>query len=436
MGPKPDSGASVNDRPRRSPPAAAGRRHRPGSFSLVVALVSAACCLGGVLLTTRLGDYTTDAGPAVRALAAGRFGQAAAVPFMMGPFSIVLRAPFAWAAGQLGAGELWSYRAGILPCLAAAALLGLVLVRRSRSHGWTGSWLFVVAVLAVLSPASLAAAQNGHPEELLAGVFCVAAVLLALDARWAWAGIALGLAVATKQWALLAVIPTLLAAAPGSRLRLTLVGTATAALVYVPFVARDPGAFMAATRSEAHVVSAATPETVWLLASHEKTVRLHGFPTLTYHEVAHWVPPVSHSLIILAALPLGLLLWRRSGRGADPVALLALLFLLRCVLDPVDQGYFHAPFLLALLAWEVSGGKLRMGGLPAATVAAAACLALTFDALQARGFDPWQIDGLYLAWTGAVGWYLLSELRLVPRPAFTAHPPASLRYTETPHRGA
>ena len=117
---------------------------------------------------------------------------------------------------------------------------------------------------------------------------------------------------------------------------------------------------------------------------------------MTYHEVAHWVPPVSHSLIVLIALPLGLLLRRRGARGADPLALLALLFLLRCVLDPVDQGYFHVPFMLALLAWEVSAGALRMGGLPPVTLAAAACLALTFDVLQAHGVNAWVIDSLYL----------------------------------------
>lgn len=410
------------------------RPARPSGLSVALAVMISG--LATLLLTSTLGDYTADAGPAIHALAAGRFGQAAAVPFMMGPFSIVLRAPFAWAAGQLGAGELWTYRAGIVPCVVATAILGYALVRRSRSDGRSGSWLLTVAMLAVLSPASVAAVQNGHPEELLGGVLCVAAVLLALDARWIWAGIALGLAVATKQWALLAVIPTVLAAAPGTRLRLAFIGAATAAIVYVPFVARDPHAFMTATRSEAHVVSAATPETVWLLASHEQAFHVSGFPTLSFHEVAHWVPPVSHSLIVLIALPLGLLLWRRGPRRADPLALLGLLFLLRCVLDPVDQGYFHVPFLLSLLAWEVSARALKVGGLPPATLASAACLALTFDVLQAHGVNAWLIDSLYLGWSGAVGWYLLGELNLVRRPALMARPPASLRYGETPQRSS
>jgi hypothetical protein len=32
--------------------------------------------------------------------------------------------------------------------------------------------------------------------------------------------------------------------------------------------------------------------------------------------------------------------------------LLAMLLLARCVLDVVDNAYYHLPFLLALLAWE------------------------------------------------------------------------------------
>ena len=42
----------------------------------------------------------------------------------------------------------------------------------------------------------------------------------------------------------------------------------------------------------------------------------------------------------------------------DVLALLALLFLLRCLLDPVDNAYYHVPFLLALVAWE---GLTRRG---------------------------------------------------------------------------
>jgi hypothetical protein len=45
---------------------------------------------------------------------------------------------------------------------------------------------------------------------------------------------------------------------------------------------------------------------------------------------------------------------RRDARrpAEDALLLLALLFLLRCALDPWNIGYYHLPFLLSLVAWE------------------------------------------------------------------------------------
>jgi hypothetical protein len=43
---------------------------------------------------------------------------------------------------------------------------------------------------------------------------------------------------------------------------------------------------------------------------------------------------------------------RRRLAPQDVFALLALLFLLRCLLDPVDNAYYHVPFVVSLVAWE------------------------------------------------------------------------------------
>ena len=55
----------------------------------------------------------------------------------------------------------------------------------------------------------------GHPEEALAGALCALALLAALSGRPGWAGVALGAAVAAKPWAVLAILPALLAADGG-----------------------------------------------------------------------------------------------------------------------------------------------------------------------------------------------------------------------------
>ncbi len=211
-----------------------------------------------------------------------------------------------------------------------------------------------------------------------------------------------------------------------------LIGAATAALVYVPFVARDPDAFMTATRAEAHVVSAATPETVWLLASHEKTVHVSGFPTLTFHEVAHWVPPASHSLIVLiatSARPTPVAPRHARGRSRS-----------HCWRCSSFSAAFSTLSTRAISTFRscsrFSRGRCPLGShdgwASPARWPAAVSLALTFDVLQAHGVNEWLIDSVYLGWSGAVGWYLLGELNLVRRPALMARPPASLRYGETP----
>ena len=69
------------------------------------------------------------------------------------------------------------------------------------------------------NPVTLYALQDGHAEELLGAVLCVAAVLAAQRGRGGLAALALGLAIANKQWALLAIGPVLLALPPGRRAR-------------------------------------------------------------------------------------------------------------------------------------------------------------------------------------------------------------------------
>jgi hypothetical protein len=64
---------------------------------------------------------------------------------------------------------------------------------------------------------------------------------------------------------------------------------------------------------------------------------------------------VAHAFSELVALPIAALAYRRRGSLAvrdSALAVLALVFLLRCTLDPVDNAYHHLPLLLALLAWE------------------------------------------------------------------------------------
>src|SRR5262245_39969144 len=127
-------------------------------------LVSAA----GLVLRSRVGDYPVDAGPAIAAIVGGGLRRALDLQPLMGSLSVIVRAPFAVAADQLGAGEPGVYRAGVIPCVAATALLGVAIARARGSNLGSGpdELHLLVPVLAILTPASLAAVRTGHPEEL------------------------------------------------------------------------------------------------------------------------------------------------------------------------------------------------------------------------------------------------------------------------------
>ena len=390
-------------------------------------VVLAGLSLWALELQASLSEYLGDAGPAVNALVAGHIHRFLTVQPLMGSFSVLVRAPFALAAKLGGGGELAEYRAGVLVCALAAAAVGVWLVRLRQVPP---SSLLLVPVLAILTPASVQAVHDGHPEEILGGALCVAAVLLA-PRRAVWAGVVLGLAIATKQWAVVAVPPVFLAAPRGRRVRLVLVAAGAAALLTLPFLTANPSTFVHRSHQASVAPASTVRATVWFLGARATRVPLHlgaGLPTsFTVYRIPSLLAQATHPLIVLLAPLLGFFVWRRRG---DPLALLALLLLLRCVLDPGDNEYYHAPFLLALLAWEtVRGRDLR--GVPLVTLLACGGLWLTFR-MDTAGAAPAFTNGVYLLWTAGVAVALLSACGLLRRPA--PQPPGGP--VETPSSGA
>ncbi|HTB49931.1 MAG TPA: glycosyltransferase 87 family protein, partial [Solirubrobacteraceae bacterium] len=180
-------------------------------------------------------DYETEARPAFDALAAGHVLEFLRLAPVYGG-SLLERAPFALLPSLWGGGELAVYRMVALPCLLAAAALGVWLVARMRAEGRSRLCRAVVLGLCVASPLTLQALEIGHPEELLGACMCVAAVLLANRNRMVPAALILGLAIANKEWALLAIGPVLLALPAKRRLLCLSIAGAVAAAVLAPLV--------------------------------------------------------------------------------------------------------------------------------------------------------------------------------------------------------
>ncbi len=320
-----------------------------------------------------LGDYPRDAAPAVDALAAGHLGAFLGAHPDMGSVSVLLRAPFV-AIG--GGGDLLSYRFGAIPCLLAAGVLGLYLARLASERG-TG-WVAQAAIVGIclLNPLTFEALETGHPEELLTAALAVGAVAVAARGHSARATLLLGLALASKQWAVIAVLPVLMAL-PARRLRAAAGALGIVTVLTVPGLLANPGDFFETQRSLAVQTQYVTPWNVWYPGSSATPFHLaDAHTTLHPHYASGFVARFSHPAIVLAAvlLPLALARRRRSFRlpGADAMALLALLGLLRCALDPVDNLYYHEPFLLALVGWDALASR----GLPVRGLAAAGALEL------------------------------------------------------------
>ncbi|MFA9271345.1 MAG: hypothetical protein ACEQSX_11405, partial [Baekduiaceae bacterium] len=174
------------------------RDHRLPAFVGAAALLTALLAVLG-LQDFAFNDYDSEARPAFTALTGGDLATFfEGLPAYAG--SLLLRAPFALGADALGGGELAVYRAVAIPGLIALAGLAVVLALRIPGRG---AWVALAVVAA--NPLALEALEYGHAEELLVGTLCVGAVLLALGERAIPAGIVLGVAVAAKPWALLAV---------------------------------------------------------------------------------------------------------------------------------------------------------------------------------------------------------------------------------------
>ena len=128
----------------------------------------------------------------------------------------------------------------------------------------------LVALLAIFNPPLFRALHWGHPEEFLAAGLCVGAVIAATRGRSLLAALLLGLAVATKQWAVIAIVPTLLAASE-HRVRLLLVSGAIAAAIAMPALALAPKAVVATHTSIVNAQPVASPPNVWWLISTPRT---------------------------------------------------------------------------------------------------------------------------------------------------------------------
>jgi hypothetical protein len=337
------------------------------------------------------GDYVFDAGPAIDQLAAGHWvqGLRERTP-LMGPLSILLRVPLVAVTHWLSGGQVADYRVGSLACVLPAGVFAAALARVSPSTARVPLLGVLVVIAAVATPAAGEAVRLGHPEEILAAALAVAAVTAATRDRFWATTVLLGLAVATKQWAALAIPPAVLLF-PGRRVKMVTVAAALGLALSLPQILVNPFGYWSMSRSGVNSLSKVDSVTWWyLLGDH----------------MPRWFAALDHPAIALLPFLAAVVLRWRQSRDTDILGLLALILLLRCTLDTANISYYHAPFFLATLAWETVGRPRRF---PYLTVASVACLMLTTSVLSGRVSDH-TVGVFYFTWTAAVTGFLLWAL--------------------------
>jgi hypothetical protein len=356
----------------------------PWALALAVAAITLYAGSRDVFWT---GDFYLEVYPAYEALMEGDAGLFIdRLPGYSG-FVTVVGAPAALLTGALGGMETMVFRLTAVPGLLALAAVGVAIAGPVRAAGNRAWPLFVV--FGAGGALAFETLRAGHPEDLLATGAAIGSILAARAGRTGWAAFLIVGAIVSKQSLVVALLPAAMAA-PRGGLRIAAIGLlSTAALVGIQ------------TQLGGAVHGAIT--NTGLLFHPHQVFWPFGVPaTPEFIAAGHgtrmgpeWLAPLTRPLVVGTAFAVAIAWWLRSGpeRNRDDVlGLLALVLLLRCMLDPWNLVYYHLPLIAALAAWEARRGR----DMPALSVAATAACWLTFVVYDERtGNGPFLA---YLAW--------------------------------------
>lgn len=255
--------------------------------------------------------------------------------------STAIAAMYHWS---LGSGSLLpTLRLGYVGWLVLMA--GFVALLRSSGRGrcvWEPTSL---VLLALVPPVFMCLHEYFHPQDLVAMGLILGTVACVRRESWIWAGILLGLAFTSQQFALLVLAP-LVVIAPANRLfRFVAATVGSIVVIASPLVVLAPrGALKALLAGSG---------TTWVSSTLLDVTRLSG-PSLVI---------VSRFLPIAAAMILAW--WARDRLGAsvlEPIPLISLLatsLSFRLLFEVNLWGYYFMTVAVLVLALDVARARLR-----------------------------------------------------------------------------
>ncbi len=120
-------------------------------------------------------------------------------------------------------------------------MAGVVALLRSSGRGRCRWEPAVLLLIACVPPVVATTVDFFHPQDLVAMGLCLGSLACARRGWWIWAGVLVGLAFTTQQFALLVIAPLFVVAPKGRRAKFAVATSAAVALVLGPMVALSSG---------------------------------------------------------------------------------------------------------------------------------------------------------------------------------------------------
>jgi len=225
-------------------------------------------------------------------------------------------------------------------------LAGVVALLRASGRGRSGWEVFAILFIALVPMVWMPLLDVYHPQDLVAVGLVLGALACVERRAWIWAGVFLGLAVTSQQFALLVLLPLFVVAPGRARWKLLASAAGTALLISFPFVVATSGRAV-------HAVVFGTGDSATVGGTVVWETRLTG-PALVFS---------SRMLPILVAVALAWWALRRLGTGVlEPVPLISLAatcLSLRLVFEQGIFGYKFMALSIMLIILNVVRRRIR-----------------------------------------------------------------------------
>jgi hypothetical protein len=227
-----------------------------------------------------------------------------------------------------------------------ALLAGLVAIVRAVGRGRRRWEAFAVLLVGGLPIAWGPLLEFYHPQDLLAMGLTLGGVACALRERWLWAGLLLGLAVTSQQFALLLLLPLMIVASGRRRRTLVFGSAASWSLISIPMLIVTAG-------NAWRGIFFGTGDYASLGGT---VLSALGLSQSMLHFCSRFLPLLFSSAIAVWAL-------RRLGQKAlEPVSLISLLATclgMRLVFEQGIYGYKFMALAVMLIVLDVASGRVR-----------------------------------------------------------------------------